>query len=204
MYTLYSYPVSQHSRRVAALLAEAGIDYEARIVDMEKGEYLSPEYLAVNPNHQVPTLIDGDLKIHESNAILRYICNVHGLVSWYPTDARARALVDQWLDWNQCQLGPAVVNIVLNKVFMPELGNTKAIELGEEQIKELFPILAARLSQSDYLAGDQVTIADLSVAANVTHLWFADVMSEDQAIGDWIERMMAVSGFRKTLPAPLR
>ena len=62
---------------------------------------MSPEYLAINPNHQVPTLIDGEVTIHESNAILRYLCVKHELKDWYPDDVKARAAVDHgWIGIN--------------------------------------------------------------------------------------------------------
>jgi glutathione S-transferase len=120
MYILYHFPYSQHARRVVSLLEAAGLPYELRHVDMAKGEHLSAAYLAVNPNHQVPTLLDGDLKLHESNVILRYLCQKHGLTDWYPADLKQRARVDQWLDWNQCRLSPAVIDIVFNTLFAGE------------------------------------------------------------------------------------
>ena len=67
MYTLYHSPYSQHARRVVALLEVAGIEYEIRHVAMEKGEHVSPEFLTINPNHQVPVFIDGEVKIFESD-----------------------------------------------------------------------------------------------------------------------------------------
>jgi glutathione S-transferase len=79
MYILFHSPFSQHARRVVSLLIEAELPYELRHVAMEKSEHTSPEYLAINPNHQIPTLLDGDIKIHESNAILRYLCTKHAL-----------------------------------------------------------------------------------------------------------------------------
>lgn len=139
MYTLYHHPYSQHCRRVVALLEEAGLDYELRRVAMEEDEHLSPAYLKINPNHQVPTLQDGDLKMFESNAILRYLCVTHRLTSWYPDELRARAAVAQWLDWNQCRLAPAVIDIVRNKMFGG--GDTDAIARGERKLQELVPIL---------------------------------------------------------------
>ena len=89
MYTLFHSPYSQHARRVVSLMIEAGLEFQLRHVAMEKGEHLSPEYLAVNPNHQVPTLLDGDIRIHESNAILRYLCVKHALHDWTPTSLPA-------------------------------------------------------------------------------------------------------------------
>jgi glutathione S-transferase len=92
---LYHHPYSQHSRRVVALLEEVGLAHELRPVALDQGEHLTPAYLAINPNHQVPTLIDGAVKIHESNAILRYLCAKHELENWYPSAPAARAAVDQ-------------------------------------------------------------------------------------------------------------
>lgn len=200
MYALYHYPYSQHARRVVSLLEEAGLEYELRHVAMEKEEYLSPEYLAINPNHQVPTLIDGDVKIHESNAILRYLCLKHGLKDWYPDDLKTRSMVEQWLDWNQCRLSQPVIDIVLNKAFMGEQGDTAAIKRGEEKMAELGPILEAGLEGRDYLAGEHPTIADLSVASNIFHLGFADAIPSTPNILGWFERMSGIEGFRKSLP----
>ena len=126
MYILYHFPYSQHARRVVSLLEAAGLPYELRHVDMAKREHLSAAYLAINPNHQVPTLIDGDLTLHESNAILRYLCQKHGLTDWYPADLKHRARVDQWLDWNQSQLSPAVIGIVRNTLLPGRQGRDRA------------------------------------------------------------------------------
>jgi glutathione S-transferase len=122
----------------------------------------------VNPNHQVPTLINGDIKIHESNAILRYLCHKFELTDWYPSDPSVRATVEQWLDWNQSRLSKPVVDIVLNKVFLGDDADHKAIARGKAQIGELSAILATALDDSDYLAGESPTIADLSVASNIS------------------------------------
>ena len=62
MYTLYGFPFSQHSRRVVSLLEETGLEYEFKNVDMMNGEHMSPTYLEINPNHQVPTLIADNVK----------------------------------------------------------------------------------------------------------------------------------------------
>ncbi len=200
MYTFYSYPVSQHSRRVIALLEIAGLDYDLRHVAMDKGEYLSAEYLAINPNHQVPTLIDGDVKIHESNAILRYLCHKHDLKDWYPDDPATRAVVDQWLDWGQCRLSQAAVDIVLNTVFMGENGDAAAIKRGHEKMAELSPILNDGLEGRNFLAGDKPTIADLAIASNISHLAYADASPKQPNIVNWLNRVCAIEGFRKTLP----
>jgi len=201
MYILYSYPVSTHSRRVAALLEELGMSYESRIVDLVAGESMSPDYLAINPNHQVPTLIDGSLRIHESNAILRYLCTKHSRDDWYPTDLDQRVRTEQWLDWNQCRLGPSVSDIVLNKVFLGDRGDKAAIARGEERLPESLDILNDGLAGRDFLIGERPTIADLSVGSNITHLSFAKAAPTQVHIKNWIARVCAIDGFRKTLPS---
>lgn len=200
MMTLYHNPFSQHGRRVAALLEEAKIPYEPRHVALNEGAHMKPDYLAVNPNHQVPALVDGELKIFESNAILRYLCHKHDLNGWYPADAETRATVDQWLDWNQCRLSPSVIDIVLNKVFLGDAADVDAIRRGQENMRELGAILAVALDHRAYLAGDNVTIADLSVASNVTQLQLADAVPEHASIHEWYGRVCDIAGFKKTLP----
>ncbi len=200
MYKFYNNPMSQHSRRVQVLLEAAEIDHEAILIGFDDGEYMSEAYLAINPNHQVPTLVDGDIKIHESNAIMRYLCKKHGLEDWYPSAPEKLALVEQWLDWGQCRLSPAVVNIVLFTVFMPELNNQEAIQSGHETMKELTPILEAGLEGKDYLADDKPTIADLAVASNITHLALANAMPSAPNISAWIDRMCAIPTFQALTP----
>jgi len=200
MYILYHSPYSQHSRRVVSLLEQAGLAYEAHVVDLGADEHNSSAYLAINPNHQVPTLIDGDVKIHESNAILRYLCLKHDLVDWYPSEPSTRARIEQWLDWNQSRLSRNVVDIVLNKVFMGEHGDREAIKRGTTNLEELAPILGNRLAGQDYLAGSKPTIADLSVASNIFQLGFADAIPVDSHIASWYARMNALPGFQASLP----
>jgi glutathione S-transferase len=201
MYILYHFPYSQHARRVVSLMVEANLEYELRHVDMGKGEHRSAEYLAINPNHQVPTLIDGDIKIHESNAILRYLCVKHGLDTWYPKEPPVRAKVEQWLDWNQCRLSPTVVDIVLNSVFLGSAGDKAAVERGLSRLPELSSILDAGLAGTQFLAGSRPTIADLSVASSVFQLTFASITPTGRNTEDWLQRVSGLEGFRKSLPS---
>ncbi len=200
MYTLYYSPISQHSRRVVTLLEEANIPYEGKLVDMMKGEYLSAEFLAINPNHQVPTLFDGHIKIHESNAILRYLCVKHELNDWYPQALAKRAIVEQWLDWCQCRLSPAVVNIVFNSVFLGEKGDKKAISQGHEQMIELTKMLDQALEGTPFIAGNKASIADLALASNIFHLGLAQAQPDTANIKMWFARLNELKGFQKSLP----
>jgi glutathione S-transferase len=200
MYTLYFHPFSQHSRRVVSLLKAAGLPYKAIPVDLAAGEHRGPAYLEINPNHQVPTLVDGDVKLHESHAILRYLCSRHGLTDWYPEDTVRRAMTEQWLDWNNCRLGRFTVDFVYNTAFAGDNADAAAIARGRAGLDEALPILEAALGEAPYLTGDTPTIADLSVASGIFHLGFADAMPTSPNISAWFGRMSELKGFRESLP----
>lgn len=197
---LYSHPYSQHARRVMSLLEEADLDYIKRVVALEQGENLSHEYRALNPNCQVPTLVDGDITLYESNAIMRYLCLKHSLHTWYPEALPQRARVEQWLDWNQCRLGPAVLDIVLNKVFMGDQGDATAIERGQNNLQALVPILDAALATQAFIAGEHPTIADLSLASNIFQLSLADITPPGKHLTRWYQQISALRGFQQSLP----
>jgi glutathione S-transferase len=202
MYILYHFPYSQHARRVVSLMEEANLEYELRHVEMGKGEHLSAEYLAINPNHQVPTLVDGEVKIHESNAILRYLCVKHDLDAWYPRHPASRAKVEQWLDWNQSRLSPIVVDIVLNSVFLAPSGDQAAVERGLSRLPELWSILDIGLADgTPFLAGSRPTIADLSLASSVFQLTLANIEPDGRRAADWFQRIRELEGFRKSVPS---
>jgi glutathione S-transferase len=202
MYELYLSPFSQHSRRVVSLLEEANIAYTPRPVAVEKGEHMSPAFLAINPNHQVPALkVDGEVLL-ESNAILRFLCDRHGLEAWYPKDTMARARVDQWLDWNQCRLGPAVTQLVLNKVFLGENGDKHAIAQAEQKLPEVFGVLEHQLEGRNFVASAGPSIADLSIASSIFQLGFAQAVPKSPHIGAWFGRVGELRGFKASLPPP--
>lgn len=200
MYKLHFHPFSQHSRRVVSLLNEAGIEHELAMVDLLKGDNMQPSYLALNPNHKVPTLEDGDFKLYESNAILRYLCNKHELSDWYPKDLKQRALVDQWLDWNQTRMAGPVFDVVFNKMFAGDKADKAAIERGEKTLADLGKILDDALAGKSFLVGDKPTIADLSVASNATQLQIGQSLPAGANIAAWLGRVMEIDGFRKAMP----
>lgn len=194
MYTLHMNPWSFYSRRVIALLAQCDLPHELRDVDMMAGEHRSEAFLALNPNGQIPVLVDGDLALAESNAILRYLCSANGLDDWYPADARTRAMVEQWLDWTQCRLAPATSDIVFNTMFAGDQTDQGAIARGRELMAALTPILEARLSQSAYVVGATRTIADLAVFSCLSQLGLVQARPATPSICAWYDGMAALKG----------
>jgi glutathione S-transferase len=95
---LYMHPVSTTSRPIRLFIAESGIDCEEQVVDLMTGEHLQPAFSEVNPNKMVPVLVDGDLRLTESSAILKYLADKVESPA-YPKDLKQRAKVNEAMDW---------------------------------------------------------------------------------------------------------
>lgn len=109
MLALYDNPISSNALKVRFLLAELGLDYERRDVAISRPRPAG--YVAVNPLAGIPTLVDGDLVLSESNAILRYLAARYGDDSLYPPDPVERAPVDELLDRYSLTLRPALFSV---------------------------------------------------------------------------------------------
>jgi glutathione S-transferase len=199
MYKLYSSPISPYCLRVIALLEIAGLEYELINLDFETAEYLSPEYLKINPNHQVPTFINDDLKIHESNAILRYLCLKHGLGSLYPENVEDRARLEQLLDWSQCRIAPVMHDIVMNTIFIIEELKPDVLKNSQEVLIELYSILSDNLGENNYLLGSEMTIADIALVTSVNLLDLTGHPPKQKNLVNWRASMNQKKGIKGNL-----
>jgi glutathione S-transferase len=95
---LYMHPVSTVCRPIRLLCAENGIKIDEETVDLMTGAHHKEAYASLNPNRQVPLLVDGDLKLTEGSAILKYIAEKYQLSS-YPADLKKRAKINEVMDW---------------------------------------------------------------------------------------------------------
>jgi glutathione S-transferase len=95
---LYMHPVSTVCRPIRLLCAENGIEIDEETVDLMTGAHHKEDYASLNPNRQVPLLVDGDLKLTEGSAILKYIAEKYQLPS-YPADLKKRAKINEVMDW---------------------------------------------------------------------------------------------------------
>jgi len=167
---LYAHHLSSHCRKVLLLCEELGIEYEYRNVDLFAGAQRHPRFVEINPNGRVPVIDDGGFVLWESQAILRYLAQREAAWEWYPRDIRARARVDQWLDWNQTRLGPAVGMMAFNILYAGDSRDEAAIADGRDRLGEILPILDRALAQRAHIAADWMTLADIAVAPNVVYL----------------------------------
>ncbi len=159
---LYGISASRAIRSIWAI-EEVGIEYEhvpTHFIEDSK----APEYLAVNPNGRIPTLVDGDLVLFESMAINLYLASTYG-EKIYPTAPADQARAAQWSFWGITEIEPLQMQIVAQKFFTPEeKKNPKVIESAAKGLERPFAVLDAELAQREFLLGDSFSIADLNVA----------------------------------------
>ena len=164
---LYMHPVSMTSRPVRLFIAEAKIPMEEELVDVMTGAHLQPPYATINPNSLVPMLEDGDLRLTESSAILKYLADKVSSPA-YPKDLKQRAKVNEMMDWiNTNFYREWGYNLCYPQLF-PHLkrrsdeAQTATLEWGKEQSKKWLKILNDHWigPKRNYLVGEQITIAD--------------------------------------------
>lgn len=165
---IYADPRSVNCRKVFAGLKLMGIDFQQEYCDFFEGDHKSPEYVAMNPNGSMPTLVDEDFILWESNAILQYAADKYGKNEFYPTDLKLRADVNRWLLWESSSWFPSCYVYLVENVVKPIMEaepDAAVIEAQDETFHLLAGVLDQRLSASDWLCGSSPTIADIAVAA---------------------------------------
>lgn len=197
MIDLYTSP-TPNGHKVSIALDEMQLDYNVINVSLRNGDQKTPEYLKLNPNGRIPTIVDrdnDDFVVFESGAILMYLGDLSG--QFFPTDPKARSKVIQWLMFQMGGLGPMMGQANVFVRYMPEKIQP-AIDRYQTEVKRLFTVLDTHLADNEYLAGDY-SIADIANWAWVrTHKW-PEVEIDDLAnLTRWVntisERPAAKSG----------
>ncbi|XP_061705098.1 glutathione S-transferase 1-1-like [Cydia pomonella] len=169
---LYYVPGSAPCRAVLLAAKALNVNLNLKLVDLHHGEQLKPEYLKLNPQHTVPTLVDDGLSLWESRAIITYLANKYGQGSTlYPEEPRARALVDQRLYFDIGTLYQRFADY-----FYPQLFGGAPADQGKlQKIEEALKFLDTFLEGQKYVAGPNLTLADLSLIATVSSFEVTDV-----------------------------
>jgi GST-like protein len=165
MITLYAWD-TPNGRKISIMLEELGVPYKVRCVDITKQEQFDPSFLMISPNNKIPAIVDDEpsvgevpVALFESGAILTYLADKHGRFLDLPGPARWQAL--QWLHWQNSALGPVLGQLSFFAVRSAEKAPL-AIERFKDEACRLLAVMESRLTESEYLAGDQYGIADIS------------------------------------------
>ncbi|OSZ67348.1 glutathione S-transferase family protein [Hydrogenophaga sp. IBVHS2] len=172
---IYADPITVNCRKVLAGLDLMGAPYELHLVDYFKGEQKSDAYTAINPNQSIPAMVDGDLVLWESNAILQYAADKNGVSSAYPTDLKTRADINRWLLWESSSWFPSCYVYLVENCVKPLLGGAAdpaVLAAQDAQFHKLAGILDARLNGRQWIVTDKPTIADIALASPMhLHGW---------------------------------
>lgn len=175
-----------------------GLSYEQENVGHGVRNH-DPEYLAMNPNGLVPTVIDGQFVLWESNAIIGYLASRYGFGTLYPKELMARALAHQWMDWTNTVAIPARRGLhrTLN-VPPPDKRDLKLISEAQGSFSKSMQILDDRLAKSGFLSGDRFTIGDMP-AGVVTHQWYGFAIDHGNMpnLKRWYHELGQQPGYRK-------
>lgn len=190
---LYNAGFSPNALRVRAVANELGIELELVDVDVLKGENKAASYLAINPNGKVPALVDGEFALWESRAINGYLAGLKPDRGLYPGDAKVRAIIDQWTNWQAIHLGPAMQKVTFERLFKSKFGmgepDEKAIAPQLKDIDQFLPVLDANLSDKDWVAGD-LSVADFAMASTFMLREPAGIsLAATPNVSAWIGRM---------------
>ena len=199
---LYYDPVTVNCRKVLAGFDLIGMPYETAHVDYFTAGQKAPEYLAINPNASLPTLADGDFILWESNAILQYAADRKGNAALYPTDLKTRADINRWLLWESSSWFPSCYVYLVENVVKPLLKaepDKSVTDAQDANFHKLAAILDTRLAKQPWVAGQSVTIADISLAAPMhLHKYQKLPLQEHPNLRAWMSRVEALPCWQKT------
>jgi glutathione S-transferase len=200
---LYADPITVNCRKVLAGLDLLGAPYELHHVDYFKGEQKAQPYTDLNPNASIPALVDGDLVLWESNAILQYAADKVGNDACYPRDLKTRADINRWLLWESSSWFPSCYVFLVENCVKPLLGgqpDPAVLNAQAAQFHKLAGILDARLAKSPWVAGQGPTIADIALAAPMhLHGWQRLPIGDHPNLKRWMtERVESLPSWSKT------
>lgn len=200
---LYYNPLSPNVRRVRLTAAVLGIELEEKLLDFAKGEHKSPEFLALNPNGAVPTLVDGDFVLSESRSIMQYLASKKPESGLLPRDEAARADVTRWQFWDASHFSPQLGTLAYEKLIkgMMGLGEPDSAKINDalSNFRRFAAVLNQRLAGRQYVVGNGLTLADLTLASSLMYAKQAEVpLAEFPNIESWLARITALDGWKKS------
>ena len=197
---LYHHPASTTSRAVMLFAAEQRIPMQMQVVDLFSGEHYQPPFEAINPNHLVPVLEDGDFRLTESSAILKYLADKIDS-PLYPKEPRARARVNERMDWVNTQLCRELAYGTVYPQIFPfhkrrsDEAQSAQLQWGRERAQGWLKVLDQSIlgASNPYLCGKEMTIADYFASAFVS---LAEAIGSDLSaypnVRAWLVRMKAL------------
>ena len=211
---LYSLP-TPNGVKVSIMLEEIGLPYEVHLVDFNKDDQHTPEFLSLNPNGKIPAILDPNgpggepLPLFESGAILQYLAEKTGKL--LPVDAARRYRTIQWLHFQMGGIGPMFGQVgFFNKFAGREYEDKRPLQRYVAESKRLLGVMETHLAGRQWIMDDEYTIADISMLGWVRNLigfYEARELVEFDSFREvpaWLERGLARRAVQCGLTIPRR
>jgi glutathione S-transferase len=192
-------------QKVLWCCGELGLRYERIDAGNEFGVNKSAEYRALNPNGLVPTIEDGEIKLWESNVIVRYLSHKAGDGRLCPADIGIRFEAERWMDWQATAFWPVLRPLFIQLIRTPPAKlNRTIVSEGEKLSLAAVRILDQHLSDKVFLAGDAFSMGDIP-AATAVHRWYALDIDHPELpnVQRWYGLMKQRQPFRDVVMTPL-
>jgi glutathione S-transferase len=214
---LYYHPASTTSRVVQQFAVDQGIDLEYQVVDLLTGEHLKPDFAKINPNCMVPVLEDGDFRLTECSAIVKYLADRAGSPA-YPQDLKARARVNEMMDWFNANLykdfgyGMIYPQAFPHHVRPSAEVQTGTLAWGRQKTQSWLKILdesligpdkaylcGARITLADYLGAEMIAAGELIGCSYAAYPNIRRWLGNMKALASWPKVHAAIDGFAASL-----
>ena len=180
------------SIRVRWTLQELGVDFESVTVNLLAGEQRRPEFLKINPAGRVPVLVDDDLVLTESVAIVLYLAEKYPHTGLIPTDLKQRSQVYRWLLFTATELEQPLWRISRHTVLYPEpLRLPAEVSLARQDFTEMVAVMEDQMQGCQFIVGDTVTIADFVCAYTLDWANEVGLLDGCPQLLRYLERMYA-------------
>jgi glutathione S-transferase len=205
--TIWGRANSVNVQKVLWCLSELDIAYERIDAGMAFGRNTESDYLAMNPNARVPTLVDGDFVLWESNSIMRYLALAYRQDSpIYPQAPKLRAGVDRWLDWTLSTVQPVDRPVFWALVRTPvEKRDMAAIQRDVDAEAVVWQIADAQLATRRFIEGDGFTLADIAIGAYARRWLGVEGVSKPKLphLDRWYAQLAERPGFAQFVAPPM-
>jgi glutathione S-transferase len=205
--TIWGRANSVNVQKVLWCLRELDLAHERIDAGMALGRNRDPEFLAMNPNGRVPTLVDGDFVLWESNSIMRYLVLAYRPGSrLYPDAPKRRAGVDRWLDWTLSTLQPVDRPVFWALVRTPlEQRDMGAIQKDADAEGEQWRIVDSQLGTRRFIEGEDFTLADIALGAYARRWFGVEGISKPKLVHleRWFAQFAGRPGFAQFVAPPM-
>jgi glutathione S-transferase len=180
------------SIRARWTLQELGIDFESVTVNLQRAEHRRPEFLRLNPAGKLPVLVDGDVVLNESVAIVLYLARKYPDRGFIPSDLASRADLDRWLLFTATELEQPLWRIARNTFLYPEPQRQATdVPIAGREFKEMAAIVESHLRERTFVVGDNVTVGDFVLAYTLDWGHEVGLLGDFPVLNSYVERMYA-------------